>query len=258
MPHANIDDNLSLYYHIKGEGMPIVFIHPFVMGHNVFKHQVRLAENYKTIFYDIAGHGRSTNGNLPLSIELLAEHLKKLLDQLNMKKVVLCGYSYGGLVAQEFALKYPKQTQALILSGGFSEINTITPRLFVNSVMALLKLRQKSFAARILAKFNKSTREDEKEIYQYACSSDTQRLFEYCQAGLHYSATNSLHKLNMPILLVNGSLEKPMHPYRLPFQQAAPQTKVVMVKNGTHQLPPQFYVEFNRIVDTFLRSIKDQ
>jgi hypothetical protein len=49
-----------------------------------------------------------------------------------------------------------------------------------------------------------------------------------------------------------------MHHYRIPFQQAAPQTEVVMIKNGTHQLPPRSFVEFNSIADRFLQPVKEQ
>jgi pimeloyl-ACP methyl ester carboxylesterase len=255
MPYADIDESLSLYYHIKGDGMPVVFIHPFVMGHNVFKHQESLSEHYKTIFYDLAGHGRSSKGNRPLTIESLAEDLSKLLDHIGVEKAVLCGYSYGGLVAQEFALRYPERTVAIILSGGFSEINTLTPKIFIKTVMLLAKLRQMSLVAKLQAKLNRCLKEDEKEIFEYARISDAQRSYEFCLAGLHYNSTKSLHKLKMPILLVYGSLEKPMHPYRLPFQKAAPKTEVVFIEKGTHQLPPRSYLEFNSAVDRFLQPI---
>lgn len=258
MPYAAIGDNLSLYYHVKGEGLPIVFIHPFVMGHNVFKHQESLAENYKTIFFDLTGHGQSSKGTTPLSIEILAEDLMKLLDQIGIKKAVLCGYSYGGLVAQEFALTYPERTVALILSGGFSEVSSLTPKIFIKSVMALAKIRQIGLAAKLQAKLNKCFPEDEKEIYEYARKSDATRSYEFCKAGLHYKSTNALHRLNMPILLVYGSLEKPMHRYRIPFQQSAPQTEVVYIQHGTHQLPPRSFSAFNAVVDRFLQPINER
>lgn len=258
MPYAAIGDDVSLYYHIKGEGMPIVFIHPFVMGHNVFKHQEKLSEKYKTIFYDIAGHGQSSKGKVPLSIGFLAENLKKLLDKLGIHKTVLCGYSHGGLVAQEFALRYPERTLALILSGGYSELNSLTPKIFIKSVMALAKMGQISLVAKLQAKLNKCFPEDEKEIFEYAKKSDARRSYEYCKAGLNYKSTNFLHRLNMPILLVYGTLEKPMHHYQIPFQEAAPQTKVVYIENGTHQLPPRSFLKFNAIVNRFLQPINEQ
>lgn len=257
MPYAKIDESLSLYYHIKGQGLPIVFIHPFVMGHNVFMHQESLAENYQLIFFDLAGHGQSTRGNGSLTIDLLAEHLRELLDCLGVEKAVICGYSHGGLIAQEFALKYSERTIALILSGGYSELNNFTPKFFIKSVMYMAKCRQIPMAAKLQAKLNKHFPEDEQKIYEYAKKTDAVRAYEFCKTGLRYKSTFSLHRLKMPILLVYGTLEKPMHHYRIPFEKAAPQTKVVFVKNGTHQIPPQFFAEFNAAVDEFLKPLKD-
>ncbi|WP_158651585.1 alpha/beta fold hydrolase [Mesobacillus jeotgali] len=257
MPYAKIDDSLSLYYHIKGKGLPIVFIHPFVMGHNVFMHQEALSSRYRTIFFDLAGHGRSSRGNKPVSIAGLAADLKKMLDELGIEKVVLCGYSYGGLVAQEFALKYPERSEALILSGGFSKIDTIIPKIIIKLVQLMVKFGQVPLAASWQAKFHKCGLQDEKKIFELAQRSDAERSYEYIKSGLQYDSSSELHKLDMPILLIYGSLAKPMHRYRIPFQKKAPQTQVVYIKNGTHQLPPRSYQEFNAIIDTFLRALND-
>jgi pimeloyl-ACP methyl ester carboxylesterase len=258
MPYARIHDALSLYYHTKGEGLPVVFIHPFVMGHNVFMHQEALSDRYKTIFLDLPGHGRSSKGVRPISIESLAEDLKALLDELEIPKAVICGYSYGGLVAQEFALRYPDVTEALILSGGFSKIDSLVPKFIIKLVMLMVQFHQVPLAAKWQAKFHKCNPEDEKKIFDYARQSDAQRCYEYCKAGLHYDSSDRLHRLDMPILLVYGSLEKPMHHYRIPFQQKAPNTQVVYVKNGTHQLPPRSYPEFNDILARFLQPLNQK
>jgi pimeloyl-ACP methyl ester carboxylesterase len=257
MPYAKIDDSLSLYYHVKGDGLPVVFLHPFVMGHNVFKYQEALSNRYKTIFFDMAGHGRSSKGNKSISIAGLADDLKKLLDEVGIQKAVLCGYSQGGLVAQEFALRYPERSRALILSGGFSKIDSLIPEFIIKFVMLMVKFGQVSLAAKWQAKFHQCDPEDEKEIYELALRSDAQASYEYCKAGLHYDSSCQLHKLDLPILLIYGSLEKPMHRYRIPFQKKAPQTQVVYIKKGTHQLPSRSSQDFNAIVDTFLKSLND-
>lgn len=255
MPYAKINDSLTLYYHAKGEGLPIVFIHPFVMAHSVFLHQEALADRYQTIFFDMAGHGNSTKGDLSLTIDLLADHLKGLLDRIGVDKAVVCGYSHGGLVAQEFALKYPERTIAIILSGGYSELNNFSPKFFIKTVMYLAKFRMVPVAARMQAKLNKYYEEDEDKIYRLARKTDPQRAYEFCRNGLNYVSTYSLHKLKMPILLVYGSLEKPMHHYRIPFLRAAPQTKVVFIEGGDHQVPPRSFRHFNAAVDRFLQPI---
>lgn len=256
MPLARIADDVSLYYHVKGNGLPIVFVHTFIMGHNVFKHQERLSENHQTIFFDLRGHGQSSRGNEPVTIQLLAEDLKRLLDGLGIERAVLCGYSHGGLIVQEFALKYPERTQAIILSGGYSELNNFTPKFFIKFSMWSAKFRQMALISKIQAIINRYDKEDEKEIYEYAMKSDPLRSYQFCKSGLGYHATPFLHRLKMPILLIYGSLEKPMHHYMVPFLQAAPQTQVVFIDKGTHQLPPRSFQEFNAIVGRFLETLK--
>ncbi|HSI66366.1 MAG TPA: alpha/beta hydrolase [Planococcus sp. (in: firmicutes)] len=258
MPFAQIENDVSLYYHTNGNGLPIVFVHTFIMGHNVFKHQEQLSEKYQTIFFDLRGHGRSSKGNRPVTIELLADDLKKLLDQLGIEQAVLCGYSHGGLIVQEFALKYPERTAAIILSGGYSELNSFTPKFFIKFSMWSAKFKQMAAISKIQAIINRYDKQDEKEIYEYALKTDSQRSYEFCKTGLSYNSTSLLHRLKMPILLVYGSLEKPMHHYMEPFLKEAPQTQVVFIDKGTHQLPPRSFQEFNAILDRFLQPMKSR
>jgi pimeloyl-ACP methyl ester carboxylesterase len=236
--------------------LPIVFVHTFIMGHNVYKHQERLSEKYQTIFFDLRGHGQSSPGSEQVTIELLADDLKGLLDQLGIEKAVLCGYSHGGLIVQEFALKYPDRTAAMILSGGYSELNSMTPKFFIKFSMWSAKFKHMAAISKIQAIINRYDKQDEKEIYENAVKTDPNRAYEFCKSGLSYNSTPLLHRLKMPILLVYGSLEKPMHHYMEPFLKEAPQTQVAIIDKGTHQLPPRSFHEFNAVVDRFLQGLQ--
>lgn len=260
MPHLQIDRFVSLFYKVAGTGKPLVFVHPPVMGHKVFKHQEQLADDYQTIFYDLRGHGQSSAGNVPVTIPLLAEDLRKLLDYLNIQKAVICAFSNGGTVAQEFSLRYPERTEALILCGGYSEVNNLSLFSTIKLGMAFSKLRQIPLIAKVQAKTHKVTKEDEQDFYQYACKADPQRVYEFCKAGLHYSSTNRLHQLTMPVLLVYGSNEKTMVHYRKPFLEQAPYVKVSFIKGAAHQVPPRHFKEFNGAIRRFLQheSHEDQ
>lgn len=254
MPHLKIDNSVSLYYLVKGKGKPIVFIHPPVIGHKVFKHQEELADRYQTIFYDLRGHGQSTAGSTRLSIPLLAEDLKKLLDEIGITKAVICAFSNGGTIAQEFALRYPERTEALILSGGYSEVNSFFLTSTIKLGMTLAKRHHIPLIAKVQAKTLKVTKEDEVEFFQYACKSNPERVYEFCEAGLSYSSTERLHLLKMPVLLVYGSNEKTMHHYRKPFQEAALHVKVNYIKGAFHEVPPRHFREFNEAIHRFLQK----
>ncbi len=254
MPYALMEDDTSLYYEINGQGTPIVFVHPPVMGHRVFKHQKRLSKDYQPIFYDLRGHGRSSQGNTPLSIELLAKDIKCLLDELNIRKAVVCGFSNGGTIAQEFALLYPERTEALILCGSYSQVNSFNLKSMLRFGMAMAKIRKIPLVAKIQAKSHKYFKEDEAEFYEYGKSAHSESVYEFCKAGLYYNSTPSLYRLSMPVLLVYGSLEKTMHHYRLPFQKYASNLKVVYIEGANHEVPPRQFPEFNQLIHQFLQS----
>lgn len=64
MPMLDVDGN-SLYYSVKGKGVPIVFIHPPVLTSVNFQYQMEeLSEEFKVITFDIRGHGRSQYSRL--------------------------------------------------------------------------------------------------------------------------------------------------------------------------------------------------
>ena len=257
MPYALMEDSTALYYEIAGQGTPIVFIHPPVMGHLVFKHQKILAEDYRPVFYDLRGHGRSAKGDIPLSIELLAKDLKCLLDKLNIQKAVLCGFSNGGTIAQEFALLYPERTEALILSGGYSQVDSFNLKNMLRFGMAMAKIRQIPVVAKMQAKSHKYVKKDETEFYRYGKLANSQSVYEFCEAGFHYNSTPSLYRLDMPVLLVYGSQEKTMHHYRLPFLQHAADVRVVYIEGANHQVPPRHFPEFNQVVHHFLQTYQE-
>ncbi|MBT2571408.1 alpha/beta hydrolase [Planococcus sp. ISL-110] len=256
MPYALMEDATALYYEITGQGTPIVFIHPPIMGHLVFKHQKRLSKDYQPIFYDLRGHGKSSKGNTALSIELLAKDIKCLLDELNIPKAVVCGFSNGGTIAQEFALLYPERTEALILTGGYSRVDSLNLKSMLRFGMVMAKIHKIPIVAKIQARSHKYFKEDENEFYQYGKLADSQSVYEFCKAGLTYNSTRSLYRLKMPVLLVYGSQEKTMHHYRLSFQQHASNVKVVYIDGASHEVPPRHFPEFNRVVHQFIQSQK--
>ena len=100
-------DNARIYYQIKGQGKPIVFIHGFSEDHDSFRIQQRiLSKKYKIVTYDLRGHGTSDRVDFGLSLERFALDLKELIDKLDLKDVVLVGWSMGGSVIFEYVKEF--------------------------------------------------------------------------------------------------------------------------------------------------------
>ena len=99
-----------------------MFIHPPAMGRIVFRYQEELNRYFTIIAPDLSGNGDTKGAEKPVSIQSYVNELKVLLDHLHIKKAVLCGYSAGACIAQEFVLSYPEMSLGLILISGYSEV----------------------------------------------------------------------------------------------------------------------------------------
>ncbi len=87
------------------------------------------SRGYRVIVPDQIGWGKSDRPNLHYSFHQLAENNKKLLDNLNVKTVIVLGHSMGGMLATRFALMFPETVEKLILENpiGLEDYRTFVP-----------------------------------------------------------------------------------------------------------------------------------
>lgn len=105
----------QLYYEVKGQGHPLVFIHGGLISSSEWNEQfASFAERYQAIRYDVRGFGKSASRTLPYSN---TEDLYHLLRFLKVDKTYLVGGSMGGAIAIDFALEHPEMVEALVLVG---------------------------------------------------------------------------------------------------------------------------------------------
>ncbi len=109
----------ELFYTTLGQGRPIMFMHGGLgLDHTYFLPWLEpLAENYQLVFYDHRGNGRSER---PASYDDIthatwAADADALREHLGFEKMILFGQSYGGFLAQEYALRYSDHLDGLIL-----------------------------------------------------------------------------------------------------------------------------------------------
>src|SRR6266511_3248237 len=110
----------TLWYEVLGEGPTCLVMH----GGLGIDHQLsrpvteRLAGRLRLVFYDHRGNGRSGRPPLEtLTIEQLADDADALARRLGAGPVLVFGWSYGGFVAQELAVRHPGRVAGLVLTG---------------------------------------------------------------------------------------------------------------------------------------------
>jgi pimeloyl-ACP methyl ester carboxylesterase len=108
-------NGLKMYYEIRGEGKPAVYIHPAV-GHCGLV--AGLTKNRQWIAVDLQGHGRTADIDRPLTCEQHADDIAALLKHLKIERADFFGDSFGGTIAVMMAVRHPKFVRRVVSYGG--------------------------------------------------------------------------------------------------------------------------------------------
>jgi pimeloyl-ACP methyl ester carboxylesterase len=122
-------NDCNVHYEVSGEGKPLILVHGTGADAQSFEDMIPiLSKDFKVYAYDMRGFGETIRPTqVPLSDTLWADDLAGLMGELGVEQAALAGWSLGGIVAMEFALRYPQMVSHLILIGSGSPLPTSTP-----------------------------------------------------------------------------------------------------------------------------------
>ena len=98
----------------KGQGEPIILLDGNGENCGYFQGQIdEFSKGYHVYAIDTRGHGKTSRGNMPFTIQQFADDLLGFMDEHRIEKAHLLGFSDGGNIAVVFAIKYPKSQSLL-------------------------------------------------------------------------------------------------------------------------------------------------
>ncbi|MBO0933234.1 alpha/beta hydrolase [Fibrella sp. HMF5036] len=110
-------NGLKLYYEVYGEGKPLVLLHGSYMTIplNWSRFIPPLAKDRQVIVAEMQGHGRTKDIARDISYEGMADDVSGLLKHLKVDSADVLGYSMGGGVAFQTAVRHPQQVRRLVV-----------------------------------------------------------------------------------------------------------------------------------------------
>jgi pimeloyl-ACP methyl ester carboxylesterase len=265
MPHVKVKE-LQLYYETYGEGEPLVLIPGFRTGLWLwFKQTEALARKSRVVLFDPRGIGQSAYTGEPFTIAALADDLAGLLSALGIERAHVLGVSFGGFVAQEFAIKYPQMTRGLILcctsSGGARHV---LPSMSVLQAMASLEGLNSEERTRkdLLGAFAPEfVREQPAEVEAFIARRLRHPVtdwahFAQLQAAAAFDASERVSGIKAPTLVLTGDADTIVPPGNsLNLAAQIPQAQLARIAGGSHMFFIEQPEEFNRAVIEFIEQV---
>ena len=109
-----LSDHATIVRDTGGPGIPIILLHALSMDGSMYRAMYpSLSKSARVIMYDIRGFGYAQDAPVVKNFAQLADDLGTLLDVLSIETADIFGTSYGGAVAQQFAVQYPKRVRSI-------------------------------------------------------------------------------------------------------------------------------------------------
>lgn len=255
---------MNFFYESSGTGESLLLIPGFASGAwNWFK-QADLANNFQLITFDPRGIGKSSLNGQILSMNVFVEDIISILDDLKIEKASILGASFGGFVAQEFALKFPHRLNKLVLTctsaGG---INHVKPSLEILRAFSLdptltVGERIRRFIRPAFTdEFNENHADEVEKICRMRESSEVNDLvyMAQLQAAFTFDNEKNLDKITAPTLVITGDQDQvvPMQ-NSVNLAEKLPNAELEFFENGSHLFFVEQSEKFNEIVKNFLNK----
>jgi pimeloyl-ACP methyl ester carboxylesterase len=268
MPRISVGE-LQLNYEIYGEGEPLVLIPGFRTGLWLwFKQVAAFAEKFRTIIFDPRGIGQSDQSGEPLTVKTIAGDLSGLLSALGIEQAHILGASFGGFVAQEFAIAYPQMTRSLILCctsfGGTSHVLPSVSTLQMLAAIEGLNTEERTRQNLLMAfspKFIAERPEEIEEVITLRLSNPVtdQAHFAQLQAAAIFDAASRVSEIKAPTLVITGDEDTIVPPGNSQNLTARiPHARLKVIAGGSHM----FFIEqpenFNQAVIEFISQVRTQ
>jgi pimeloyl-ACP methyl ester carboxylesterase len=214
---------VNLYYETYGAGPPVLVLHGGASSLESMHYQiVDLARDHLVIAPDSRGHGRSTDVAGPMHYADMAQDMLGLMDQLHVARADIVGWSDGGNIGLDMAMKHPERVGRLVTIGANYDaaglVDPISPASPDNAEFA-----------------------DGKEIYQRISPTPDRwpvlyrEVTEMWRTEPHYTTTE-LGRIRSPVLVIAGDHDAVLRSHTDSLAHAIPGAREKIFPHAGHMV----------------------
>jgi pimeloyl-ACP methyl ester carboxylesterase len=199
-------NGINMYFETHGSGRPLILLHGGLGSGEMFGPILpALTERHQVIAPDLQGHGRTADIDRPIDIRFMADDIAALIDHLGLDRPDVVGYSLGGGVALQTAVRHPAQVGRLVAASAHIRSDAIYPEM----------LAQQGQVNAAAAEFMKDT--PMYQLYQRVAPrpGDFPRLLDKIgeSMAVDFDFTEEVRGLQVPTLIVaaDADMAPPSH-----------------------------------------------
>ena len=254
-------NGFSMAFTDAGSGMAVVFLHGYPLNRNIWAPQIdALQTRFRVIAPDLRGFGESEVTSGPSTMDVLADDVHALLQQLGVRSAVVAGHSMGGYVALAFARRYPELLRGLVLVN--TRAGADSPEGKANRQAGAERARREGAAAiaedmlpKLLAPATFSSAPAFVESMRQMMTNTSPEAMANAQLGMaaREDARDVLESLFLPLMVVTGADDKLIPPSEsTAMAEIVPGARLIMLPNAGHLVSLEAAEPFNAALLEFL------
>lgn len=247
-------NHLKLYYQILGDhGYPLVMVMGLSFSHldwGTVLPQL-LSQNYRIILFDNRDAGFSSNASQPYTMAHMADDIAGLLEALAIDRAHVFGISLGGMIAQQFALKYPQKLSKLILGCTACSGSSLQG---VSKTLAATSLTELLFTPAYIQANRQELENFLSRIYRY--HSKPEGFMRQLGAIATHDVCQQLNQITASTLILTGDSDIVIPPKHSDvLSQALPNAKLITpILDAGHGFPYSHAQETADVIHQFLEE----
>jgi pimeloyl-ACP methyl ester carboxylesterase len=236
--YADIN-GVRIYYETFGEGPPVLVLHGGTAFIETMHYQITaLAGDHFVIAPDSRGHGRSSDGDGPLHYAQMADDMIALLDRLHVDKADIVGWSDGGIIALNLAMRYPDRVGRIAISGANFDTEGLVDVPDPNADPESDEVAGQRYFYKRLA-----PDPDHWPVFY-------RKVLTMWASEPHYTLTE-LSTIKAPVLVMAGEFDSVKRAHTDALAAAIPNAEEVIIKGASHFAPVEKSDEVNAHIAAF-------
>jgi pimeloyl-ACP methyl ester carboxylesterase len=239
-------------------GRKIVLIHGAGGNGHRWQRQVDgLAAAHSPVAFDLPGHGRSAGVEGLSTVQDYSDFVAALLDALKMKSAVIAGWSMGGAIAMDLALRHPARVEALVLVATAAKFNLTADRIEALRAVTMGRAPQSFVTDGYAQKTIKEKFEVVREGWMEQIKTDPRVRYTDMVACNKVDLRDSIAKIDKPTIIFAGAEDQGTTPADAELIKSRIRgAELKIVADAGHMIPVEQPAELNSAIEHFVAGLK--